>query len=160
MGDRVAVLKDGILQQVDTPTNLYNHPVNAFVAGFIGSPAMNLLDLKFDDAGVVIEGAHIPLPSAALTAAKAEGLSEITVGFRPEDLVEDANGFAVTIDLVEVLGADAYVYGSVKDAGGTERQITVRVDGRNTPAKGSTIKLTPTAGHLHVFSTRTGNRLG
>ena len=121
---------------------------------------MNLLDLKFDDAGVVIKGAHIPLPSAALTAAKAEGLSEITVGFRPEDLVEDANGFAVTIDLVEVLGADAYVYGSVKDAGGTERQITVRVDGRNTPAKGSTIKLTPTAGHLHVFSTRTGNRLG
>ncbi|MEY4493597.1 MAG: hypothetical protein RL355_946 [Actinomycetota bacterium] len=160
MGDRVAVLKDGLLMQVDTPTNLYNHPNNAFVAGFIGSPSMNLLDLNFDDQGVIVEGTHIPLPSASLSAAKAEGLSTITVGFRPEDLVESPNGFPLTVDFVEILGADAYVYGPVKTADGSEKQVTVRADGRKTPNRGDVIRIQPTADHLHVFSTKTGNRLG
>jgi multiple sugar transport system ATP-binding protein len=160
MGDRVAVLKDGLLQQVDTPTNLYHHPANAFVAGFIGSPAMNLIDLRFDDQGALTDGSHIPLPANVISAARAEGATSITVGFRPEDLEISPTGFELTVDLVEILGADAYIYGSIKDVNGEDQQVTVRVDGRNAPQRGSVIHFAPTPGHLHAFSVATGNRLG
>jgi multiple sugar transport system ATP-binding protein len=159
MGDRVAVLKDGLLQQVDTPANLYNHPANAFVAGFIGSPAMNLIDLKFDDQGVEIAGSRIELPANIIFAARSERATSISVGFRPEDLEISPSGFPLTVDLVEILGADAYIYGSVKDVNGADQQITVRVDGRNAPARGSLINFTPTQTRLHAFSAITGNRL-
>jgi len=160
MGDRVAVLKDGLLQQVDTPTNLYHHPANAFVAGFIGSPAMNLIDLKFDDQGARTDHSHIPLPANVISAARAEGSTSITVGFRPEDLEISPTGFELNVDLVEILGADAYIYGNIKDVNGEDQQVTVRVDGRNAPQRGSVIHFAPTPGHLHAFSVATGNRLG
>ena len=73
MGDRVALLKDGILQQVDTPRNLYDHPGNAFVAGFIGSPAMNLVKVPFDDSGAQLGELTIPIKPDAAAAARAAG---------------------------------------------------------------------------------------
>ena len=84
LGHRVAVLKDGRLQQCDTPRNLYEHPRNVFVAGFVGSPAMNLERLPFDGTAACIGDTPIPLPGAAAAAARHAGLSEVVLGLRPE----------------------------------------------------------------------------
>lgn len=160
MGDRVAVLKDGLLQQVDTPQALYDHPVNSFVAGFIGSPAMNLIETKIDDQGAIIGDSHVVLDSAILNDAKAQGLSSIILGFRPEDTVIGESGFALSVSLVESLGADAYVYGDIVDATGATKQVTVRTDGRATPARDSQVRLAITPGHVHAFNPTTTLRLG
>ncbi|MFT4471668.1 ABC transporter ATP-binding protein [Arthrobacter sulfonylureivorans] len=158
MGDRVAVLKDGVLQQVDTPRALYDRPANVFVAGFIGSPAMNLLELPVTDGGVQFGGLTYPVPRALL--GEAHG-NTVTLGVRPEDLerAEDNHGLAVFVDVVEELGADAYVYGHT-ELDGTRYEITGRVDGRTPPAAGSTVYVRPKEGHVHLFDTQTGLRLG
>src|SRR3954447_17309178 len=111
MGDRVAVLRDGVLQQCDTPAALYDRPANVFVAGFIGSPAMNLLTGDAVDGGVLLGGAVLPVPRERLSRAAA-GNGEVTVGFRPEDmhLVEPGEGLPVLVNVVEQLGSDAYLY--------------------------------------------------
>src|SRR4051812_30108239 len=105
MGDRVAVLKDGLLMQVGTPRELYDHPNNVFVAGFIGSPAMNLLELPVTDGGVKFGSSTYPVERGHLTQAG----SVATVGVRPEDLTiaTDGTGLPVTVEVVEELGADA-----------------------------------------------------
>lgn len=158
MGDRVAVLKDGLLMQVDTPRNLYDAPQNVFVAGFIGSPAMNLLELPVVDGGVKFGGSIYPVQSAVLGEAAG---NTVTVGVRPEDLelVGAGEGLAVEADVVEELGADAYVYGhAIID--GNERDMVVRVDGRRPPLKGDTIHVRPQVGHVHLFDATSGLRLG
>src|SRR4051812_9688378 len=99
MGDRVAVLKDGLLQQVDTPRRMYDHPNNVFVAGFIGSPAMNLLDVAVTDGGVKFgSGVHPVARENLVEAGKT-----VTLGVRPEDLelTTEGNGLPVTVDVVE-----------------------------------------------------------
>ncbi|HWC22206.1 MAG TPA: sn-glycerol-3-phosphate ABC transporter ATP-binding protein UgpC [Flexivirga sp.] len=168
MGDRVAVLKDGLLQQLDTPRRMYDHPNNVFVAGFIGSPAMNLLEVPVTDAGVKLGSLVHPVDRAKL--AKAE--TTITVGIRPEDLVPTTEGgIPVEVDVVEELGADAYIYGRTtigeqpgeKQLGGRddEKQIVARVDGRQVPDKGQTIYFAPKGDgeHLHLFHPQTGERI-
>ncbi len=157
MGDRVAVLKDGLLQQVGTPRELYDTPQNVFVAGFIGSPAMNLLELPVADGGVAFGGTIYPVASATLQAATG---NSVTLGVRPEDLdqVGADEGLSVEVDVVEELGADAYVYGHTF-VGGTEYQMVVRVDGRKPPFKGETIHVLPKVGHVHLFDTDSGERL-
>ena len=102
MGDRVAVLKDGLLQQVDTPRNLYDNPANAFVAGFIGSPAMNLLIAPISGGKAMLGDLAIDVPGAA-------GAS-VTVGIRPEGFTPSSKGFHVLVEVVEELGSDAFVY--------------------------------------------------
>ncbi|MBT1004384.1 sn-glycerol-3-phosphate ABC transporter ATP-binding protein UgpC [Paenarthrobacter sp. DKR-5] len=158
MGDRVAVLKDGILQQVDTPRNLYDHPNNVFVAGFIGSPAMNLLELPVVDNGVKFGGAIYPVPHDVLEAAHG---STVMLGVRPEDLetVATGEGLQVEVDVVEELGADAYVYGHTS-LDGKDHDIVARVDGRRPPMKGDTVFVRPQVGHVHLFDTTSGLRLG
>lgn len=165
MGDRVAVLKDGLLQQVDTPRNMYDRPSNVFVAGFIGSPAMNLLDVAVVDGGVDLSGHTVPIERDTLANAG----SHVTLGVRPEDLeiAEDRHGIPVTVDVVEELGADAYIYGSTKakqlEATGevtTDAPFIARVDGRRPPAKGDVVYLRPKTGHTHVFHAESGLRLG
>jgi multiple sugar transport system ATP-binding protein len=163
MGDRVAVLKDGLLMQVGKPQDLYNHPDNAFVAGFIGSPAMNLRTAPYQGGHVTLAGVTIPVEASAAAAADAAGLREVTIGFRPEDLRlvgEGEGGVPVHVNLVEVLGADAYVYGGVVQPDGTDKEITMRVDGRQPPSRGETIYMTIAEGHDHVFNAETGARLG
>ncbi|MCC9206398.1 ABC transporter ATP-binding protein [Arthrobacter sp. zg-Y769] len=157
MGDRVAVLKDGILQQVDTPRNLYDHPRNVFVAGFIGSPAMNLLELPVVDGGVAFGGAVYPVESSVLGAAAG---NTVTLGVRPEDLetVPEGEGLRVEVDVVEELGADAYVYGH-STIDGKDHDMVVRVDGRRPPLKGDTLHVRPQKGHVHLFDTSNGERL-
>jgi multiple sugar transport system ATP-binding protein len=159
MGDRVAVLKDGVLQQCDTPQALYERPANVFVAGFIGSPAMNLATLPLTDGGVEIGGAKIALPRMIVDKAGQEGLREVTIGVRPESLdLVDEGGFALDIELVEELGADAYLHGTVggSDAG----RFVVRVDGRTPPRMGETVQVgLRDAGEVHAFHPETSQRL-
>ena len=161
MGDRVAVLKDGLLQQVDTPQNLYDHPANVFVAGFIGSPAMNIVSAHVEEHGVRLGGALVPVNQETIDAARAAGLHEVTFGFRPEDVrvTDSSEGFTVNVDVVEVTGADAYVYGTVETAHGTQNVIA-RADGRTPPHRGDALHLTIAGGHAHVFDPNTGKRIG
>jgi len=151
MGDRVAVLKDGILQQVDSPRAMYDKPSNVFVAGFIGSPAMNLLPVQMG-------GAEVRVPRQAADAVGAT--RTVTVGARPEDMkiVESGAGLATEVEVVEELGADAYVYGST-EVGGERRAVIARVDGRNTPEKGAMLHLAPSEARLHLFAGDTGERI-
>jgi multiple sugar transport system ATP-binding protein len=157
MGDRVAVLKDGLLQQVDTPLNLYDRPANLFVASFIGSPAMNLLQATPDQGGARIGDYVVPIDRTA--AARSSG--EITVGVRPESwrLVPDGEGgLPVTVSVIEELGADAYMYGT-SDVEGTPRDVVVRLEARRAVEKGATVHVTTDPERVHVFDTATGARL-
>ncbi len=161
MGDRVAVLKDGLLQQCDTPRTMYDAPKNVFVAGFIGSPQMNLVEANITDGGVELGHRVIPIERDILTAASAEGAKTVTLGFRPEDLTitDGSTGVPVQAIVVEELGADAYVYGELTGLADQPLDVIVRVDGRTPPAKGETIHVAVQQGHEHVFSTVTGHRL-
>jgi multiple sugar transport system ATP-binding protein len=154
MGDRVAVLKDGLLQQVGSPRELYDHPDNSFVAGFIGSPAMNLLQLPTLDGGVQFGDAVHPVAREVVSGAG----KEVLLGVRPEDLEMSDHGIPVSVELVEVLGADAYVHGTLKSEGNA-LTIIARVDGRRPPEKGDTINLRAKEGHVHLFDTESGLRL-
>jgi multiple sugar transport system ATP-binding protein len=175
MGDRVAVLKDGLLQQVDSPRQMYDHPANLFVAGFIGSPAMNLVKVPITDGGVMFGNSVVPVPREALSAASGRGDRTVTVGIRPEhfdvvgrngdtaaspakDTADAPAGLAVTVNVVEELGADGYVYGTA-EVGGAEQDLVVRVAGRQVPEKGAVLHIVPRPGETHVFSTSTGERL-
>ena len=156
MGDRVAVLKDGILQQVATPRELYETPVNVFVAGFIGSPSMNLLQVPIVDGGVQFGNAVVPIPSSVLSKTKAK---MVTLGVRPENLsVSKSNGISVEVAVIEELGSDGYVYGAAK-IDGRETELVSRVDGREHPNKGETVWLNPEGGIMHIFDVETGERL-
>src|ERR1019366_2599094 len=159
MGDRVAVLKDGILQQCDTPRDMFDHPENVFVAGFIGSPAMNLFDVPIVDGGVKFGSTIYPIERGLLTDVG----KEVTLGVRPEDLTirMEGEGLPVTVDVVEELGADAYIYGSNTANAGDAPQTIVHVHGRNPPKKGTVVHLLPAKGeHVHLFHNETGLRLG
>ncbi len=157
MGDRVAVMKDGVLQQVDTPRALYERPANVFVAGFIGSPAMNLLELKIVAGGVQFGTGSIKVDSAVLGKTKAK---TVTVGLRPEDLVltTKGNGIAVEIQVIEELGADAFIYGNTTIEG-KKIDIIARVDAKNHPMAGETVHLIPQGGITHLFDINSGLRL-
>jgi len=159
MGDRVAVLKDGLLQQCDTPRAMYEKPANVFVAGFIGSPAMNLIEALVVDGGVDFDGAVVAVDRETLE--RADG-STVTVGVRPEsfDFAPDGSGggIKVQVNVVEELGADAFAYGTAK-ANGKDVDVIVRVDARKTPAKGEELYVVPKAGETHVFATGDGSRI-
>jgi multiple sugar transport system ATP-binding protein len=163
MGHRVAVLRDGLLQQCDTPRALYEHPNNAFVAGFIGSPAMNLLTVPVEGGSAVLGGLRVPLHRDASAAAGAAGLTRVTFGVRPESLRlvgGDEPAMEMTVDLVEELGADSYVHGTAQLLDSPERFV-VRVDGRSSPSFGSRVRVALREGEaVHVFDPETGERLG
>ena len=149
MGDRVAVLKDGRLQQVDTPQRLYNEPVNAFVAGFIGSPAMNLLVLPAGQDEL-----------AGLGVRRPDGVTgELLVGVRPEHLVVGAgqDGLGGTVSLVEELGADSNVYADT--AAG---QVTAKSQAQapELPRIGGSVSFTLTdTARVHFFDAVSGQRV-
>jgi len=158
MGDRVAVLKDGVLQQVDTPRNLYDNPANAFVAGFIGSPAMNLLKTSVSGGKAHLGKLTVEVPASAG--------SSVIVGIRPEGLIPSGKGFAVKVEVVEELGSDAFVYGQPADsdisfAQNTEdsAQIIVRWDPKSPPKPGDTITVSADASVIHLFDAQSGERL-
>ncbi|MEV4730064.1 sn-glycerol-3-phosphate ABC transporter ATP-binding protein UgpC [Saccharopolyspora sp. NPDC049426] len=164
MGDRVAVLNNGVLQQCASPRALYERPANVFVAGFIGSPAMNLATCELVDGGTQLGGLFLPLPRTTREAAGADGSSTVTLGFRPEDLDivgPGAEGLTGTVTLVEELGSDAYAYCRLTEGCRTHGEVDViaRVDPRTGVTKGEQIHLRPRPEALHAFSATTGERL-
>jgi multiple sugar transport system ATP-binding protein len=147
MGDRVAVLRDGVLQQCATPRELYRNPDNVFVAGFIGSPAMNLFTLPIVDSAVSLGDWPMPVPHGI-----ASNASEVVVGVRPEHLELGNLGVEMEVDVVEELGADAYLYGRITGSGKViDQHVVARAGGHNPPEKGSRVLLHPQPGHLHFF---------
>ncbi len=165
MGDRVAVLKDGYLMQCDAPRSMYDHPKNVFVAGFIGSPAMNLLDAPVTENGVKLGGYTVPVDRSSLGGVS----KHVTLGVRPEDIDISTTdeGLEMVVDVVEELGADAYIYGVPTgvtqlsaDQDGAVKPFLVRVDGRRPPSRGDTVHLVPKPGHTHIFDPESGERLG
>ncbi|MBG6108456.1 ABC transporter ATP-binding protein [Frigoribacterium sp. CG_9.8] len=157
MGDRIAVLKDGVLQQVGTPRDLYANPKNVFVAGFIGSPAMNLFTADLVDGGLKFGTAVAALDRS--TMGKTDN-TKVTIGVRPEDVrvSTSGEGLQVAVDLVEELGADGYLYGHT-DIDGSRVDLVARVDGRSHPNAGDTVYILPEPAHVHAFDIESGHRL-
>jgi multiple sugar transport system ATP-binding protein len=163
LGTRIVVMKDGVIQQVDTPQNLYEKPQNLFVAGFMGSPQMNFLDaeveVKGDDAFLKIAGQDIQLPPAKAKKVIEGGYAgkTVTFGIRPED-VDDSEMvvstskavFESTINVYELLGAEVYLY---FDLAGFP--ITARVDSRTTARPGDKVKFAFDVEKIHVFDKET-----
>jgi multiple sugar transport system ATP-binding protein len=165
LGHRVAALKDGFLQQVDTPRVLYDRPVNVFVAGFIGSPAMNLCTVPLDSNGagangaVSLGGATVELPPGCAAAARARGCSEVVVGLRPESLELAPDGLAAEVEVIEELGADSYVF-CVAEVAGDSKRLIARAETRRAPERGARVALRPRPGEAHLFDPASGERLG
>jgi multiple sugar transport system ATP-binding protein len=162
MGHRVAVLLDGILQQVDTPRALYDKPANVFVAGFMGSPAMNIKTVPLTDQGGKFADMVLPLSREQIEAARADGGNgTVTVGFRPEDtdlVGPNDGGMPITVELVEELGSDAYVHGTVALEGQDERFV-VRADPRHTPHLTDIVYVKPRTDSHHAFNSANGKRI-
>jgi multiple sugar transport system ATP-binding protein len=154
LGHRVAVLHDGTLQQCGPPRELYERPVNTFVAGFIGSPAMNLCAVPLGSNGhVAFAGVDVPLPRGL-----ADGRRGVVVGFRPESLELAPDGLPARVEVVEEVGADAFVF-CVADVAGEETKLVARTEARRAPQREERVALRPRAGEAHLFDADTGARL-
>ena len=159
LGHRVAVLKDGQLQQCAAPRELYDRPANTFVAGFIGSPAMSLCTVPVGSNGSVSVGtAKVALGAAGSGEIAARGLTQVVVGLRPEALEISTEGIPAVVEVVEELGADSYVF-CISEVAGGEARLTARSNARHLPQRGDRIALRPIAGEAHLFDPETGERL-
>jgi multiple sugar transport system ATP-binding protein len=147
MGDRIAVLRDGLLQQVASPREIYEQPANMYVAGFIGSPKMNFIPVTVQGQTAKASGFDIQLP-------RAPGIEKGILGLRPEDLSEDVSegttGIEMSIEVVEVLGSDQYIYGKV---GGDD--VIARVDPHFKAFVGDKARLGINMRRLHLFDSET-----
>ena len=160
LGTRIVVMKDGVVQQVDSPQNLYDKPANKFVAGFIGAPQMNLID-----AAVAKSGNDITLSFGGntITLPKEKGGyvgKEVTLGIRPEDLHDDEASLAAaqgsvitaTVRVYEMLGAEVFLYFDVEDT-----NFTARVNPKTTARTGDTVKFAMDLSKIHIFDKDTEN---
>jgi multiple sugar transport system ATP-binding protein len=148
MGDRIAIMNAGILQQVGTPDDIYDHPANLFVAGFIGTPTMNFVPVTMSDGSAKSSGFSVKLPQHV---SSEKG----TLGFRPEAVTDRPSEFAtleMNVEVVERLGSDQFLYGAV---GGD--QVTARVDPRMKVAPGDMVRLGLDHRGLHLFDAQTEN---
>ena len=161
LGTRIVVLKEGVIQQIDTPQNLYNHPNNLFVAGFIGSPQMNFLDAKVSltPNGVTLElanGLVIPVDhdrEKKLIDGRYIGKT-ITLGIRPEDIYDKEDyvsehldaSFESKIDVFETLGAEVFLYFNIGD-----QKVTARVEPATHSTQNSVTKFAIDTNHIHIF---------
>jgi multiple sugar transport system ATP-binding protein len=154
MGDRVAVLRDGLLQQCASPRELFTRPVNEFVAGFIGSPSMNLMHAEADQDGVSHGSLVIGLSPEQRSALTSDMVS---IGVRPADFdVATEGGLDAAVDAVEELGSEAFLYCT---ADGSRQPVVVRVDGLSGIQRGEQISLVPRPNAVHLFDTASGARL-
>ncbi|NEG69960.1 ABC transporter ATP-binding protein [Bifidobacterium choloepi] len=174
MGDRIAVIKLGILQQVGAPTELYDRPANVFVAGFIGSPSMNINTHPVVDGKAKVGEDTIDLPKDAVAKLTPEDNNEIIVGFRPEDATlatpDDENAFSLKVVNVEDLGSDGYIYGNIlsDDAVSDDHNAmmsdqnkltTIRVNPRALPQVGDVVKIKINPAKMHLFAPSTELRI-
>ena len=162
LGTRIVVMKDGVVQQVDTPQNLYQKPGNLFVAGFMGSPQMNFLDAQIVEKGGNVV-AKVGEYEIAVPAAKAKALKDggyvgktVVMGIRPEDLSDEADGATsdvvlnAKIEVYELLGAEVFLYFTVEGS-----NFTARVNPRTTARTGDTVKFALDVDKIHVFDKET-----
>ncbi len=150
MADRIVVMRDGRISQVGAPLELYDHPVNTFVAGFIGSPSMNLFNGVVSQGRFVAPGVDFPLPDTRLT----EG-AKITYGVRPEHLTLSDMGQPVSVVVVEPTGAEIHLIVRPADRNGdhhsAETELTIVVRERQAFQPGQTLHITPMPGMIHLF---------
>ena len=146
--------------QVGTPSELYDNPVNVFLAGFIGSPATNLLTVPFLEGKARLGTRTIDLPAPAADALAKNGRSEVVLGLRPEALLlsTEQDGWPARVIVVEDLGADAYVFTEAQFPGAT-KEIVIRVDGRFPPSRGDLLFLKGDPEQTHLFDPVSGDRL-
>ena len=159
MGDRVAVLDQGVLQQVASPKELFTSPVNVFVAGFIGSPAMNLLPAKAGDDGATHGTLTVPLSPAQRAALTSD---DVTIGVRPEAWTVQADGgLDVIVAVVEELGSESFLYCTDPAADGAVvgTPVVARAEGLSSSSPGDRVSLVPVPGRLHLFDSASGARL-
>jgi multiple sugar transport system ATP-binding protein len=189
LGDRVAVMRSGVIQQVGPPKELYGEPVNVFVAGFIGSPAMNFSPAQIDGSTIVLPILEAPLPEEL--RSKLDGTRKLIAGIRPEDF-EDASlvsdearkrgaTFKTNIDVLEWMGAELYAHFSIEQqgiesqelaelaaaagtadvpsAGGDVEQIVARLDSASEAREGEEIELFVDLSKLHLFDLETGRNI-
>ncbi len=165
MGDRIVVMKDGFIQQVDTPQNLYDSPTNVFVAGFIGSPQMNFIDAKLveKDGKYVVEfGNNF---SVEVLASKAKGTNiadfvgkEVVLGIRPENLSDEemvlsnakSGVIECTVEVTEMMGSETYLYLNCDG-----NQMIARVEPNSTAKAGDKIKIALDVNRVHIFDKET-----
>ena len=158
LGHRVAVLDKGRLQQCGTPRVLYDRPVNTFVAGFIGSPAMNLCSVPLGANGSVsLCGAEVVIDAAVSKAARSNGSGTVVLGLRQESREVGAEGVPAHVEVVEEFGADAYVFCTAK-VGEEETRLVARTEARNAPERGARVALQPRPNEAHVFDADSGAR--
>jgi sn-glycerol 3-phosphate transport system ATP-binding protein len=156
LADRMMVLNAGVVEQIGTPAEVYGCPASLFVAGFIGSPAMNLIPARREDAGVLAEPKDGAEP-ARLSLPALDLPGRFVLGIRPEHLrvcPEPEALLVVGVDVVENLGADAFAYGSI---GG--HPVVVRFPGGDPVRAGDRLPVTADPGHIHCFDAETGKRL-
>jgi len=151
LGHRVAVLHEGHLQQVGPPRVLYERPANIFVAGFIGSPAMNLCTLPASNGSVTFGGVDVPVPGRSANGT-------YVLGVRPESLEVAGEGLPAHVEVVEDIGADAYVFCSA-ELGGQTLRLVARAEARRAPQQGDRVSLRPRAEEAHLFDPASGERL-
>ena len=158
MADRLVVMNEGVAEQIGTPIEVYERPATMFVAGFIGSPAMNFMDAKVEGEEVIVGGKlHFPMPNG--TGALEAG-REVSLGIRPEHLDLGGNGdvgLPIKVELVEHLGADTLVYGYLP--WDTQNLVTLRMQGSQEFPAGHEITLTVSHDHLHLFDKQSGKRI-
>ena len=164
LGTRIVVMKDGVVQQVDSPQNLYDNPCNKFVAGFIGAPQMNMIDAQVakngSDVTLAFGGHTLTLPEAKGKALEAAGYvgKVVTLGIRPEDLHDEEaflaanpkSTFQVEIRVYEMLGSEVLLYFDIDEA-----NFTAKVNPRTTARPGDTVKLAMDLDKVHIFDKET-----
>jgi multiple sugar transport system ATP-binding protein len=162
MGTRIAVMKDGLMQQIDTPQALYDRPTNIFVAGFIGSPAMNFFDVRLSssDGKLVIDGGsfHLDVPPDRARILQAYAGKDMVLGLRPEDLHDPeftppgiiAARIPAEVDVTELMGSEVYLY---LLAGG--KQFVARVDPRTRARVGNRVDVVVNMANIHIFDKAT-----
>jgi multiple sugar transport system ATP-binding protein len=155
LGHRVAVLQEGQLQQCGPPRFLYERPTNIFVAGFIGSPSMNLCTVHLKDGAASFGGVDVPLPPGVTP----NGRTDLVLGVRPESLEVATEGERARVDVIEDIGADAFVF-CTADVDGESTRLVARTEVRKAPQQGDNVALRPRAEDAHLFDPGTGERLG
>lgn len=151
MADRIVIMKDGHIQQVGTPSEVYHNPANTFVAQFIGAPAMNMIPGRATTGGITLaDGHHVALPRA-LPDGKP-----VTLGIRPEDFVINPAATVIEgpVSVREPLGHETLIY-----VGQGAGEIIAKADGRTPPDVGETVRLGADAQNMHIFDTETGEAL-
>jgi multiple sugar transport system ATP-binding protein len=155
LGDRIAVMKDGLVQQFGTPAEIYTRPANRFVAEFIGSPAMNMVEVQRQDGGVAAHGQALALTEAQAQAVRAHPVAELVYGLRPESLSFATQGLPGTLSMIEPTGPETYA--TVDTPVG---KLTARVPGVLQAQVGEAVHLQWQAEQAHVFDRASGQRVG